>query len=295
MNFNNNYFKKKTFIITGANQGLGLEIAKHFYQLGANIILCARDKKKLINVIKLFTKKSDQIIIAEKCDVSKPKDVDMFFKKILKKVKNIDVLINNAGIYGPKGNIENISWKDFKKTLDINLFGSIYFVKKIIPYFKKKNKGKIIQISGGGAASPLPFFSAYATSKAGIVRFVENVSKELNTYKIDINAIAPGPINTRMLDEVLRENPKNVGRTFYKKSVIQKKNGGTDIKKILYCIEFLSHKKSDRISGKLISVLWDNWKNFNKFKKDLRSSDIGNLRRVTGRERNLNFFDINEK
>ena len=290
-----NYFKKKNIIITGANQGLGLEIAKYFYQLGANVIICARDKKKLNNIKRFFKKKKNQIIIIEKCDVSKSKEVDLFFDKIFKKIKNIDILINNAGVYGPKGRLENISWKDFKKTLDINLFGSIYLIKKIIPHYKKNNRGKIIQMSGGGAASPLPFFSAYAASKAGIVRFVENISKELMLHKIDINAVAPGPINTRMLDEVLRESPDTVGRAFYNKSLIQKKSGGTKIKKILECIEFLCHKKSDGISGKLISVLWDNWKNFYKYKKILKESDLGNIRRITGLERNKKFFDKNEK
>ena len=139
-------------------------------------------------------------------------------------------------------------------------------IKKIVPHFKKYNQGKIVQMSGGGAASPLPYFSAYATSKAGIVRFIENTSKELESYKIDINAVAPGPINTRMLDEVLNENPATVGRLFYNKSVIQKKTGGTDIKKILDCVEFLCHKKSNGISGKLVSVLWDNWKKFYNWK-----------------------------
>ena len=65
-------------------------------------------------------------------------------------------------------------------------------------------------MSGGGGASPLPFFSAYATSKAGIVRFTENISEELRDYKIDINAIAPGPVNTKMLDEVLKEKPRGL-------------------------------------------------------------------------------------
>ena len=295
MKINSNYFKKKNIIITGANQGLGLEMAKHFYKLGANIIICARNNEKLKNVKKILKKNKAQIIIIEKCDVSKFKQVDLFFDRIIKKIKKIDILINNAGIYGPKGEIEDLSWKDFKKTFEINLFGSIYLIKKVIPHFKKYNKGKIVQMSGGGAASPLPYFSAYATSKAGIVRFIENISKELESYKIDINAVAPGPINTRMLDEVLSENPETVGKAFYNKSVIQKKNGGTDIKKILDCVEFLCHKKSNGISGKLVSVLWDNWKKFYNYKKILRNTDLGNMRRITGRERKIKFFDKNEK
>jgi 3-oxoacyl-[acyl-carrier protein] reductase len=108
---------------------------------------------------------------------------------------------------------------------------------------------------------------------------------------IFINAIAPGPINTRMLDEVLEAGVKKVGKQFYEKSKQQKKDGGTDVSKIIQLIEFLSHKKSNGISGKLISVLWDNWQNFHKKINILKKSDIGTLRRITGKDRNLNFFD----
>lgn len=291
----NNYFIKKNILITGASQGIGLEIAKHFYDLNANVILLARNKRKLIEIKKNLKKKnSAQKIIIEKCDVSKTKNLDKVLSRVLTEIKGIDILINNAGIYGPKGKFENISWQEIKKTFEINMFGSIYLIKKIIPYLKKKNNGKIIQMSGGGGASPLPFFSAYATSKAGILRFTENISEELRDYKIDINAIAPGPVNTKMLDEVLKEKPSTVGIKFYNKSLKQKKEGGTNIKKILECIEYFSHEKSNGISGKLISVLWDDWKKFHKFKKELKNSDIGTLRRIVGRDRKKKFFDKNE-
>ena len=85
------------------------------------------------------------------------------------------------------------------------------------------NKGKIIQLAGGGAASPLPLISSYAISKAAVVRFVENLSEELKDYNIDINAVAPGPLNTGMLEEVLKAGPKRVGKNFYNESVKQKK------------------------------------------------------------------------
>ncbi len=288
---NKNYFKKKTFLITGANQGLGFEIAKYFAKKGASLILCARNKKKLNIVKKILTNltKKNKIFIYS-LDISKDKKVDNFFNKILKKNK-IDIFVSNAGIYGPKGNSEELSWKEWKKTLNINLFGTIYMINKMVKYFKKNNGGKIIQIAGGGAASSFPFFSPYAVSKSGLVRFVENISQENKNKNIFINAVAPGPINTRLLDEVLKAGPKKVGKKFYEKSKKQKKNGGTDILKIIELIEFLSHKKSDGISGKLISVLWDNWKNFHKKINILKKSDIGTLRRITGKERNLNFFD----
>ena len=165
-------------------------------------------------------------------------------------------------------------------------------VKKLLPHFKKNKKGRIIQISGGGAASSFPFFSSYSISKVGIVRFIENISEEYKKYNIFANSIAPGPINTRMLNEVLNAGPKNVGKKFYEKSLKQLKEGGTNINKIILLIEFLLSKKADGISGKLISVLWDNWKDFSKFKKALNKSDVGTLRRISGRDRGLNFFDI---
>ena len=124
-----------------------------------------------------------------------------------------------------------------------------------------------------------------------MVRFVENISKEVENKNIFINAIAPGPINTRMLDEVLQAGPKKVGKIFYKNALKQKKNGGTDILKIISLVEYLSHKKSDGISGKLISVLWDNWNIFHNKIDILKNSDVGTLRRITGSDRNLKFFD----
>ena len=285
------YFLNKTIIITGANQGIGLEIAKSFYAKGSNIILCARNKKKLLSIKKKLVSKFKNKFFLEPLDISKQNQVDKFYKKIFKKNKKIDILINNAGIYGPKGSSETLNWNEWKNTLDINLLGSIYMTNKIIPHFKKKRYGKIIQISGGGAASAFPFFSPYSVSKVGIVRFIENISIELKKYNIYANSIAPGPVNTRMLDQVLKAGPKKVGKTFFQKSIKQKKQGGTDINKVLNLIEFLAHKKSDKISGKLISALWDNWKVFPKNKQKLNNSDIGNLRRITGKERNIKFFD----
>ena len=288
---NSNYFLNKTILITGANRGIGLEIAKNFYSKGSNIILCARNKKKLLSIKKKLVSKFKNKFFLEPLDISKQNQVDKFYKKIFKKNKKIDILINNAGIYGPKGSSETLNWNEWKNTLDINLLGSIYMTNKIIPHFKKKRYGKIIQISGGGAASAFPFFSPYSVSKVGIVRFIENISIELKKYNIYANSIAPGPVNTRMLDQVLKAGPKKVGKNFFQKSIKQKKQGGTDINKVLNLIEFLAHKKSDKISGKLISALWDNWKVFPKNKRILNSSDIGNLRRITGKERNIKFFD----
>ena len=288
---NSNFFKNKTILITGANKGLGYYIAEHFAKKDAELILCGRNIKKNYIAKKKLSKLTNKKIYFVKLDVSNIKSVDSFFKKIFKKYNKIDVLINNAGIYGPIGRVDDLDWKKWVETININLLGSIYFIKKIIPHFTKNKYGKIVQLSGGGAASPFPNFSPYSVSKVGVVRFIENIAIELKNRKIYANSIAPGTIDTGMLDKVIRASPSKVGKEFYNKSLKHKKNGGTDVNKILELVEFLSHKKSDGISGKLISVLWDNWREFHKFKKQLKNSDVGTLRRLAGRDRKLKFFD----
>lgn len=283
----------KTILITGSNQGIGFELSKYFVKKDFNLILCARNKKKLNEVEKKLSKlkKKNQKIVSYKLDISSEKEINLFLNKIYKKFKKIDVLINCAGIYGPKGEFEKLSWNKWKQVIEINLLGSIYLIKKILPYFKKQKKGKIIQFSGGGAASPFPYFTAYSASKIALVRFIENISIEQKKNNISLNCIAPGPVNTRMLDEVLKAGPSKVGKVFYKKSILQKKNGGTNINKINELVEFLCDEKNHFITGKLISAQWDNWKKFKFHKDKLINSDVGTLRRIAGRDRNIKFFD----
>ena len=284
-------FKDKVVLITGASKGLGYQIAKSYLKFGANLMICSSNsnniKKSYIKLKKI--KKKNQKIFYLAIDVSSPKQVKKLVTFTIKKFKKIDILINNAGIYGPKGYIEKINWDDWVKTIKINLFGSILLCKAVIPYFKKNNKGKIIQLSGGGAASPLPLISGYAVSKVGIVRFVENLSEEVKKYNIDINAVAPGTLNTNMLEEVLRAGPKKVGKKLYNKSLKQKKLGGSSFKTACDLILFLGSKYSDGIKGKLVSALWDDWRNWPKYKKILQNSDLYTLRRITAKDRGFNW------
>tara|TARA_B110001450_G_scaffold247004_1_gene261593 strand:- start:194 stop:1159 length:966 start_codon:yes stop_codon:yes gene_type:complete len=290
-NYFNYNFINKVVLITGASQGLGFEVAKSYLTNGANLVICSSNFKKIKEAYSKLKelKKKNQRLYYLKIDVSSSKDVKKLISYSIKKLKKIDILVNNAGIYGPKGLIEEINWKDWIKTIEVNLFGSILLCKEIIPHFKKKNKGKIIQLSGGGAASPLPRISGYAVSKVGVVRFIENLSEEIKDYNIDINSVAPGAINTGMLEEVLSEGPKKIGIYYYQKALKQKKLGGSSFKSACDLILFLGSRFSDGIKGKLISALWDDWKNWPKYKKVLQKSDAYTLRRITGKDRNLNF------
>ena len=285
--------KNKVVIITGASQGLGFEIAKSFAKLGSNLAICARNRfllKKSLDKLKTYTE-SGQKIFAFKADVTNQREVFVFVKKIIKKFNKIDILINNAGILGPKGKMEELNWKQWIRTTEINLFGSVLMCRAVLPHFKKAKKGKIIQISGGGATNPKPMFTGYCASKAAIVRFVETLALEVKNYNIQVNSVAPGPLNTNMLNEVLQAGPKKVGKDFYIKAIQQKKNGGTSFKIPKELIFFLSSSRSRGITGKLISARRDNWKNWPRHLKKIASSDVYTLRRIIGKDRSFSLGD----
>lgn len=279
--------KGRTAIITGANQGFGEAIAGEFVRQGAGVFMCARNKDKLGAVKEKLEKiaQKGQKIGAMVVDVAKESEVEKLIGAAIAEFGHVDILVNNAGIYGPKGPIEKINSGDWVAAIEINLLGVFYCCKHMMAHMKKNNYGKIINLSGGGATAPLPFISAYAASKAGVVRFTETLAGECQGFKIDVNAIAPGALNTRLLDEVLSAGPQIVGKDFYEKALKQKKDGGVPLEIGVELCVFLASGESDGITGRIISAKWDAWKSLPGRRQELMASDIYTLRRITPEDR----------
>ena len=144
-------------------------------------------------------------------------------------------------------------------------------------------------MSGGGATSPLPFISSYAASKAALVRLTETLANEVGSYGIEINAIAPGALNTRLLDQVLEAGADSVGNDFYEKALKQKKEGGASLSRGAALCAYLASEKSGKINGKLISAIWDPWENLVKHFENSSSEDIYTLRRIIPKDRGENW------
>jgi 3-oxoacyl-[acyl-carrier protein] reductase len=157
----------------------------------------------------------------------------------------------------------------------------------VIPHFRRQGYGKIINLSGGGATAPLPRISAYACSKAAVVRLTETLAEELRDARVDVNAIAPGPLNTRLLDEVLRAGPDRVGRDFYDRSVKQRDGGGVPLEKGAALAVFLASAAGDGITGRLLSAVWDDWARLPRRREALAASDVYTLRRIVPEDRGL--------
>ncbi|HEY2566566.1 MAG TPA: SDR family oxidoreductase [Candidatus Aquirickettsiella sp.] len=272
----------KKAIISGASKGLGSAIAQAYVKAGASVVICARNKTQLLekkaelqSIAPATTK-----IIAVPTDVASPEQVEYLIKTAEEELGGVDILVANAGIYGPKGPLEALDWQAWSDAIDINLKGTVLQCRAVIPLLKKQKKGKIIIISGGGATKPMPNFSAYAASKAGIVRFSETLANELRVFNIDVMAISPGALNTGFLEEVLNAGPENVGHEFYQAAIKQAKTGGSSPKLAADLSVYLASDTADGITGKLISAVWDPWDNLHDYYPEIAMTDIYTLRRI---------------
>ena len=231
----------------------------------------------------------------------------------LRELGSLQALVLNAGIYGPMGPTESVPLDEWRRAMEINLFGVLLPCRAVIPHFKSEfsNRGneakiqignrkseignkmepphvgcykKIIILSGGGATNPLPNISSYAASKAAAVRLMETLAEELKEFHVDVNAIAPGALATRLVDEVLAAGPEKVGAAFFEKNKQWKEKGAVPLELGARLAVYLASAESDGITGKLISAQWDPWEKLHEFKKDL-SGDIYTLRRIVPKDR----------
>jgi NAD(P)-dependent dehydrogenase (short-subunit alcohol dehydrogenase family) len=280
-------------IITGANQGLGLAIARAYVKAGASVLMCAREAVLLeaarLEVAALAG--NGQRVLAQPADVSNQADVKRLVGTACREFNQVHILVNNAGVYGPKGLIEDVDWQEWIKAVEINLMGSVMTCRAILPHFRANRYGKIIQLSGGGATNPLPRISAYAASKAAVVRFAETLAEETRDDHIDVNAIAPGALNTRLLDEVIEAGPERVGGDFYHRMVKLKAEGGTDLDKGAALAVFLAAAESDGVTGKLLSAVWDPWESLPDHLDEVQTTDVYTLRRIVPKDRGMTWGD----
>ena len=278
-------------LVTGASQGLGRAIAEAFVREGSHVAVCARDRR-MIDMAKEDLERiasPGQKILALGCDVTSRTDVARLFTAIDQDLGLIDVLVNNAGVYGPKGPSEEVDLDQWTRAIEINLVGTLLPTRHAITRMKVKGSGKIINLSGGGATNPLPKLSAYAASKAAVVRLTETLAEELRDFGIQANAIAPGALNTRLLDEILEAGPEIVGKEFYAKALQQRDSGGAPLENGTNLCVYLASAKSGNITGKLLSALWDPWERLHEFNSTLDKTDVYTLRRIVPSDRGFDW------
>jgi NAD(P)-dependent dehydrogenase (short-subunit alcohol dehydrogenase family) len=178
-----------------------------------------------------------------------------------------------------------VDWSEWEEAVRINLLGTVLMCRSALGPMRARGYGKIVNLSGGGATAPLPRFSAYAASKAAVVRVTETLAEELREDHVDVNAIAPGALNTRLLDQVLEAGPEKVGRAFHERARQQRDEGGAPLEKGAALAVFLASAGSDGITGRLLSAVWDDWARLSERREDLEKTDIYTLRRIVPKDR----------
>ncbi len=276
----------KRAIITGGGRGIGKAIAQAFLEAGAEVLLVARNQTDLEFTQKELSPLGWVEIIS--VDVSLETGSAAVVKKVSDLWGQLDILVNAAGVYGPIGPLAEANVAEWRQAIDINLIGTFLMMRAMVPLMKARGRGKIINFAGGGEGA-YPNFSAYVASKGGIVRLTETVAAELKSFNIDVNAIAPGAVNTKLLDDLLKAGPEKVGEETYKRSLEQKKNGGVSPEKAAELVVFLASDASNGISGRIISAVWDDYKIFPAHLKEIMESDIYTWRRIKPKDRGYNW------
>jgi NAD(P)-dependent dehydrogenase (short-subunit alcohol dehydrogenase family) len=275
-------------VVTGAGRGFGRAVALAYARAGASLLITARSGAELA--------RTREAIVAEvpgarvefaPGDVSLAADVRRAAELAQSALGGTDVLVCNAGVYGPKGPIETVDFDEWTRAVDVNLSGVVLCAREFSAQLKASERGKVVILSGGGATKPMPFLSAYAASKAAVVRFGETLAEEWLEAGVDVNMVAPGALNTRLLEEILDAGPAVVGEAFYSASVKQKATGGSPLERGADLCAFLGSRTSDGITGKLVSAIWDPWERFPELRERIMASDVYTLRRIVPEERGL--------
>jgi len=271
-------------IVTGGSQGLGKAIAAEFLREGAKVVICARDAVLLAETRAELAAGGGKVS-AHACDVSDERQVAELTAFAVGELGAVDILVCNAGVYGPMGPTEEVDIQEWKRAFEINLYGTLLPCRALIPHLKRAGKGKIVIVSGGGATNPLPNISAYAASKAAVVRLMETLAEELKPCRIDVNAIAPGALKTRMMNQVLAAGSEKVGAAFFEKNKRWANEGATPLSLGAELCAYLASSESDGITGRLISAQWDPWLRLREHRDELAGSDIYCLRRIVPEDR----------
>jgi NAD(P)-dependent dehydrogenase (short-subunit alcohol dehydrogenase family) len=258
-------------VISGSSTGIGKFLADSLEKKGHAVCRLAR---------------SPQPGFALTCDVSDWRQVEKCAAEVAQRWEFVDGLICCAGSQGPIGPAMEADPEQWRRTIAVNLEGTFFTLRAFHHLLRKApRRAKIIGFSGGGSTSPRPKFTAYGVSKTAVVRLVETLADEWREQPMDVNAIAPGAIFTRMTEEVLTGGPQVAGQAEYDRALKQPRDNAPALAKVLGLVEFLLSEKSDGISGKLISAPWDPWTTLDQHRQELAKSDIYTLRRIVPGDR----------
>ena len=274
-------------LITGAYGTLGAAIARRLRREGADLLLVGRSPERLAELAKRLAAEHgchgrlDLLAV----DLAAGDAAERVAAAVAR-LGRLDVLVNNAAIQGPIGPLWENDWQAWQETIRIDLLAPVALCRALVGFLGRGKRGKIINISGGGASGPRVNFSAYGVAKTGLVRFTETFAEEVRARNIDVNALAPGALASAMTEAILAAGPALCGEQEI--AAARKAKAGeaqATLEKAAELCAWLASAKSDGISGRLLAALWDPWATLELRATELAGSDIYTLRRILPKDR----------
>lgn len=245
-------------IVTGGGQGIGQQIALRLAAEGAVVVIADINESGSRETAVLIAQsggREAQVILT---DVSSEKQVADLVRTTLARERRIDILVNNSGIMGPVKGIEDISVEEWDETMAVNLRGVFLCCKHVIPQMKTQEKGSIVNISSVTGKRPLIQRAPYAASKMGVIGLTRTLAAEVGQWKIRVNAVCPGAVSGKRLDQVYEGIMKHTGKT--REQVIAERVGTTPLRSfvdpryIAAMVAFLCSEDAAMVTGQDINV-----------------------------------------
>lgn len=242
-------FEKRVAVVTGGSNGVGLTIVKAFLQSGAFVANWdVHESKQLLNLQQEYPKR----LITIKTDVGNELQIENAVKETTNKYKNVDILINNAGIMN-KDLVEDLDIEAWDRLYNVNVKGTVLTTKHLLPYLKKSHQGRIINMSSMTSAIGLETYSPYSSSKAAVSNLTKVWALELAPYEITVNALCPGWIDTPMTKELIHRiaHLHGISKEQAEKEILSyiPQHRFISTEEIAFTILFLSSPLAQSISG----------------------------------------------
>lgn len=193
-------------LVTAGGSGIGYAIAATLSRLGARVVICDISQSLLDEA-----QNSISPVYATLADVSREEDVDRMFAEVSSSLGGLDALINNAGIAGPTGGVDEITTEDWRRCIDICLTGQFLCARRAVPMLKASGGGSIVNMSSAAGKHGYAFRTPYSAAKFGVIGFTQSLAKELGPHAIRVNAILPGIVEGPRIENVINNRAKQLG------------------------------------------------------------------------------------
>lgn len=248
----------KVAIVTGGSRGIGYSIARALGAEGARLAMTSRTAVELDEARARLDRERIETWV-QAADVSRFDDVRAFVADVSRRWGRIDVLVNNAGVLGAIGRLDECDVASWKRAIEVNLYGTMHLCRAVLPHMRARRAGKIINVAGGGIGGPsvAPRISGYASSKAAVVQFTEALAREVKEDGIQVNAVSPGAVVTEMTAAVIAAGAEAAGAELHQRTLEQRAAGGEGPELASKLVVWLACQGADGLTGKLLSAKWD--------------------------------------